>query len=160
MLRLFWGKNCRLYFKALMLVWYGWKPRGWVSLRESLSFGWRYGSDVIATTPFIILYIMISLEMVLLSSKVFQFRKFSISVTLLVLWDIWLLCVGQIQASVSPPPLNIWIPHTGAVLKGWRNNCLVCFCFYRGLSCANVPLYKTKGFIGFGSDVVNVSVPF
>ena len=52
-----------------------------------------------ARTPFIILYSIISLEMVLFSS--------------------------------------------GAVLKGWPNNCLVCLCFFTGLSCANIPLYTT-----------------
>ena len=125
------------------LIWL--EPRGWV--RESFSFGWRYGWDVIATTPFIILCSIISLEMIFLSSKVLQFKKISISVTLL---HGFMMTVYGCSALAryrlpyySPPPRIILIPHTGAVPEGCPDKCLACLCFYRGLSCADIPLYKT-----------------
>ena len=99
----------KLYLKAIILILYGWKPRGEYG-RVYISFSWRYGWDVIATTPFTILYSMISLEMVLLSSKVFQFRKFIISVTLLVLWYLlrqYIDALSLTDSSFRTPP---WVP--------------------------------------------------
>ena len=131
----------KLYLNALILVWYGWKPRGWV--RESLSFAWRYGWDVIATTPFIILYSKSVLKWFFF---LLQFSNLENLAYLRRCWcydicrdSIWLLCVGQIQVSILP--LSIWIPHTSAVLKGWPSKCLVCLCVFMGVCLVRTFLF-------------------
>ena len=69
--------------------------------------------------------------------------------------------LDRFKLPYSPPPPKSMDPIHRCSIQGLAyNKSLVCLCFYRGLSCANIPLYKTKGFIGFGSDVVKVSVLF
>ena len=103
-----WGKNV---FKCIDIGMVCLGTRGWV--RESVKFGWIYGWDSIATTPFIFCRAWAILKWFLFLVRFTNLEKLAYFFTLLVLRYIMYETVSGCQA------LDRF--NTGAVLNGWPN---------------------------------------